>query len=140
MKHITVLNAVSAGLIAAAILLLGFGSLFRTEPAFGSVQETQEYQATTTYALSTAHRVLKPAPGALAQVTITGDNTGLITIYNATTSNASLRAASKATSTIIIADFPASTPEGTYTFDAAFSDGLLVVTSGAPATSTITWR
>lgn len=124
-----------------AIALAAFFALsLSTQVAKGSVSDTNEYNATTTNALSVAQRTLKNGRGSLAQVTITGDNTGLITVYNATTSNVSLRTGQKATSTIIIADFPASTPEGTYTFDALFTDGLLVVTSGAPATSTITWR
>jgi len=127
--------------LAVAVILAAFFALsLSTQVAKGSVPDTNEYNATTTYALSVAERTLKTGRGSLAQVTITGDNTGLMTFYNATTSNVNLRTGQKATSTIIIADFPASTPEGTYTFDALYTDGLLVVTSGAPATSTITWR
>jgi len=129
--------------IALAAIALVFAFFQAQDTTFASVESGQEYMATTTYA---AHpdadgvRYLKTGYGALAQVTITGDNTGLISLYNATTSDISLRAASKATSTILIADFPASAPEGTYVFDATFTDGLLLVVSGAEATSSIMYR
>lgn len=127
---------------ALALIVLALAYIVAGNPFYtrASVPVTNEYFSTTTYALSVAERTLRTGQGSLAQVTITGDNTGLITFYNATTSNVNLRTGQKATSTITIADFPASTPEGTYTFDAQYTDGLLVVTSGAPATSTITWR
>lgn len=134
------ISKASVAVLLLALIIGAYAVFVSSERALGSVPETQEYMSTTTYALSTAVRTLRVGTGALAQVTITGANTGLITIYNATTSNASLRAADKATSTIVIADFPVSTAAGTYTFDARYTDGLLVVTSGAPATSTITWR
>ena len=126
-------------------LLLGFATLYvlatMPQQVFGSVPETQEYQATTTYAAQVpTERKLKEGRGALAQVTITGDNTGLMTLYNATTSDVNKRTGNPATSTILIADFPTAAPEGTYTFDAVFTTGLLLVTSGTPATSTITYR
>lgn len=130
----------ATALTVALIMVAFFVLSLSTQVAKGSVPDTNEYNATTTYALSVTERTLRTGRGSLAQVTITGDNTGLITIYNATTSDVTRRTGQKATSTIIIADFPASTPEGTYTFDALYTDGLLVVTSGAPATSTITWR
>ncbi len=132
----------AALLLAGAAFVLSLFLVLTASPfnAHGSVAQSNEYQATTTFALSTSVRTLKTGFGSLAQVTITGDNTGLITIYNATTSDINARTGNKATSTLVIADFPASTPEGTYTFDAQFTDGLLVVTSGAPATSTITYR
>lgn len=125
---------------AVIALIVGYALFAYPQASYGSVPQTNEYSATTTDALSVAERTLRKGYGSLAQVTITGDNTGLMTLYNATTSNVNLRTGQKATSTIIIADFPASAPEGTYTFDAVFTDGLLLVTSGAAATSTVTWR
>jgi hypothetical protein len=124
-------------IILTAILVT---MVFKADTSMGSVQEGQEYQATTTNAASTAIRTIKTGQGALGSLVITGDNTGTITFYNATTSDVTKRTGQKATSSITIADFPASSPEGTYTFDASFADGLLVVTTGAPATSTITYR
>lgn len=109
--------------------------------AFGSVSSSNEYAATTTNATSQLVRALRTSRGSLGQVTITGANTGTMTLYDATTSDATKRATSKATTTLnILADFPASAAAGTYTFDAAFTDGLLLVSTGLPATSTITHR
>lgn len=100
-----------------------------------------DYQATTTFAASVPLiRVLKSTAGTLNAVNITGANTGLMTLYNATTSDVTKRTGNKATSTIMIADFPASAVANNYTFDAEFSDGLLLVGSGSIATSTITYR
>lgn len=125
-----------------AIAALGVFLAFQNANfALGSVEVGSEYNATTTYAAHTQPiRLLKTGQGSINSVVITGENTGRILIYNATTSNANLRTGGKASSSITIADFPASTAEGTYTLDATFTDGLLIVTSGNEATSTITWR
>jgi hypothetical protein len=126
------------GLVVGA--LIGLYLVSRPESSLGSVVVGNDYQATTTNAASTAIRTIKSGAGSFGSLVITGDNTGTMTFYNATTSNVDLRTGNKATSSITIADFPASSPEGTYTFDAEFTDGLLVVTTGAPATSTVIWR
>lgn len=113
----------------------------------GSVIESQEYMSTTTAASTiygstiTASKVIKAGQGSLAQVTITGANTGVVNFYNATTSNVSLRTGQKATSTILIASFPASVAAGTYLFDAQFTDGLYIdLVGGNMPTSSIMYR
>lgn len=126
--------------VVASLAVIAFSSLQGTSVG-ASVIEGQEYNATTTYgAHPQGERTLKTGAGSLGSVIITGDNTGLITFYNATTSDVNLRTGNTATSAITVADFPASSPEGTYTFDAVFTTGLLMVTTGTPATSTVTWR
>lgn len=129
---------VSLAIIAAlAFISISFTPLFSS----ASVVVGNEYNATTTYSGKTPAVVrLKSGFGTLGSVVITGDNTGQIFLYNATTSNINLRAPSKATSTLELAVIPASTPEGTYTYDVSFSDGLLLVTTNAAASSTITYR
>lgn len=123
-------------LLFAFIVLLGLNSAPR---AAASVGTGEEYLATTTYAASTAVRTLKAGYGALGQVTITGANTGVMTLYDATTSDVTKRVL--ATSSLpVIADFPASVAAGTYVFDARFSSGLLLVSSGAVATSSIMYK
>jgi len=101
-----------------------------------------DYQATTTSRGDglPAVRVLKTVGGSLGSVVITGVNDGAILIYNASTSDATKRATSKATSSLLIAAISTSTPVGTYTFDVDASDGLLMVTTGNAPTSTITYR
>lgn len=130
------------GIIGIALgLLAGVWFMVNNQPVLAGVSVGSEYNATTTFAAHPlAERVLKTGSGTLGSVVITGDNTGLISFYNATTSNINARIGNTATATILIADFPASSPEGTYTFDTNFNHGLLMVTSGTEATSTVTWR
>lgn len=131
------------GATLAFAILLGFGFYFAStyQVADGSVSWTNEYNATTSYAAyPVTTRVLKRGYGSIGSVVITGDNTGTLKFYNATTAVATQRASSKATSSILIAEIPASAPEGTYTFDVIFTDGLLMVATGAEATGTITYR
>lgn len=126
--------------VALAFIIIAFSLFTFQQQGKASITMGSEYMSTTTYALAVSERILKTSFGSLGSVVITGDNTGLITLYNATTSDVTKRTGNKATSTITIADFPASSPEGTYTFDVEFTDGLLLVTSGSEATSTITYR
>lgn len=133
------------------ILLVGtfIAYLMSMQPwgVVGSVVQGNEYQATSTAAnalygaRTDAEGLLKTGYGSLAQVTITGANTGILNFYNATTSNVNLRTGNKATSTLLIASFPASAAAGTYTFDATVSTGLLyVLEGGLMPTTTIMWR
>lgn len=138
-------NIINKNIIIATVLI-ALASLFllfsmKSQSALGSVEVSNEYNATTTFAGHTKDsRLLKTGAGSLGSVIITGDNTGFIRLYNATTSNINNRTGNVATSSLLIADFPASSPEGTYTFDSNFTTGLLMITVGNQATSTITWR
>ena len=138
-------NKINTGLLygAVTIAILAFMYLLgsQTPSVHGSTIMGNNYNATTTFAASVpVINLIKTGQGSLNAVIITGKNTGLATFYNATTSDVNKRTGNKATSTIMLADFPTNAPEGTYTFDAQFTDGLLFVGSGAIATSTITWR
>lgn len=134
-----IITSIFVGLALIAIAVVAFN--YRAPSVSASVPVSNEYMATTTFGASTPTvRVLRPASGSLAQVTITGANTGFMTFYDATTSDITKRSATMASSSVLIADFPASVAAGTYTFDAATNYGLLLVTSGTPATSTITYR
>jgi hypothetical protein len=75
-------------------------------------------------------------------VTEAGAAGGHTNFYNATTSNITLRAASMATSSILVASVPNNLGVGTYVIDAVLNNGLLVVFDGGgtQATSTITYR
>ena len=112
----------------------------------GSTIQGNDYQSTSTaasaaYGAQTLSVVVKTGQGALGSVVVTGANTGVVNIYDATTTNINNRASSKATSTILIASLPASLAVGTYTFDAEFTDGLYVDNvSGLMPTTTITYR
>ena len=134
-----------AGLVLAlfvtALLLI---YVTKTDNVSGSVIQGNEYNSTTTIAAVEPNiRLLKTGVGSLAQVTVMGaPPAATMTLYNATTSDVNKRTGNTPTSTILLADFPAGMTVGTYTFDATFTTGLLLVTGASPAspTSTITWR
>lgn len=140
-KQLTLNVAISVVILLAAITVVVLGFMNSSNIALSSIETGQEYNATTTFAGHTKDfRLLKTGQGSLGSVIVTGTNTGITTFYNATTTNVNFRTGNTPTSTILLADFPASNDEGTYTIDAVFTTGLLMVTSGAQATSTITWR
>jgi len=151
--EITTAVAVLSGILVAAALLLSnmLGQLQTLKDpsgslALGSVSVTSEYLATSTAASSvygawTTGRLVKAGKGTFGSIVVTGANTGVINVYNATTTSVRLRATSKATSTILIASIPASMAAGTYTFDVTFSDGLYFdLVSGIMPTTTVTYR
>lgn len=130
-------------IISLAVILILLGAIVvilqRPGTAQGSIQEGQSYKAaTTTYAFTQS--VVKTGQGTLGSIVITGDNTGTLALYNATTSDVNKRTGNRATSSILLVDLPASAPEGTYTLDVEFTDGLLMVGSGFVATSSVTYR
>lgn len=136
--------AVAFLLIAVTLAML---VLQTPQNAYGSIRVGDELFATSTAANAvygatiTGDTLIKTGTGALGSVIITGANTGIINFYNATTSNVSARTGNTATSTILLASFPASAAAGTYTFDVVYTTGLLVeLESGLMATSTITYR
>ena len=135
----TIIQSVFVLILAFSAIVVFYLANQPASPAYASVSEAMEYQATTTGATTLNTRTLKDRYGSLAQVTVLGANTGTMTFYDATTSNATLRAG--ATSTLpIIAEFPANIAAGTYTFDARFINGLLLVVQGTPATSSVMFR
>lgn len=151
-KKLLITVFVLAGLIAV-------GSVVRavmtpaSQATFGSVTIASEYYATSTRsfngtALGNFTVLNTPSgtcslscPGTLGSVVITGANTAVFNLYDATTSDATKRASTMGTSTILIASFPTNVAAATYTFDANFQNGLLYeIVSGNAATSTITTR
>jgi len=107
----------------------------------GSVMQSGEYHATTTsQGRFPSSVVLQSGYGTLGSVIITGATTGIINLYDATTTDVTKRTGNTATSTLYIATLPASTAAGTYTFDTSFYTGLLVEIIGTTPTTTITYR
>jgi len=101
---------------------------------------TAPYEYVYTIPTGDAAQLLKTRFGILGSVVITGVGTGDLTLYNATTTNANLRAIAATSSLPVIASFPTSTAVGNYDFDVAFNDGLLAVFSGVIGTSTLTFN
>ncbi len=137
-------------IIAVAILLTVVGFLTiakQPQMALGSIRSGDEYMATSTAsntmygATITGDALIRTGYGSLGSVIITGSGTGIWSIYNATTTNVLARTGNIATSSILLASFPASAAAGTYTFDVTYTDGLLIeLVSGVMSTSTITYR
>lgn len=114
---------------------------------FGSVSRFSDYTSTTTrqavtgavltnYTVLGANAATVGSSVALGSVVITGANTGIINIYDATTTGPHSDSA-----TTTLASFPASTVAGTYIFDVTATKGILIeLSAGLMPTSTITWR
>ena len=121
------------------IALLAF-FLFKTDgkTIVGSVAQTGEYQATTTYSklgvpLFQPNAVISGSRGTLGSVIITGAVAGKMVFMDATSTTD--------ISSTTIAVFPASAAAQTYTLDLRFYRGLIVeTTTGLAPTSTITFR
>lgn len=136
--------------ITLLLAVIGTFSIIWQRPwqAGASVRVGDQYQSTTTPQVADATN-LCPArvgmasstTGVLGSVNLLNANTGTITIYDATTTNNSLRV-SAATTSLILAEFPASPTEGSYHFDIEFKRGLLVDYSdtNTAGTSTISYR
>lgn len=135
-------HTLPAAILSIAIVVLALVLFMRpAQQAFGSVSQGSEYHSTTTtQTFFPAESLVETGNGALGSVVITGAATGIINIYDATTSNVNLRTGQAPTSTILIASFPASTAAGTYTIDRATFNGLYVSVVGNIPTSTITFR
>jgi hypothetical protein len=117
--------------------IIGY-QLNQPDQFISSVQRGGEYHANSNVVTSVSG-VISANPATLGSVIITGTG-GEMTIYDATSTNATLRTVSATTSLPILANFPASTAVGTYTFDVRSSYGLLKVIDGVSGTSTLTWR
>src|SRR3990167_2510987 len=141
-------SLVIAGLLVVATL---FALSFRSERAQGSVMQFSEYQATSTRSTTGTNNIANftilssydvctlTCPGTVGSVVITGANTGIIRLWDATTTDVTKRAG--ATSSLTVIEIPASAAAETQTFDVAYRYGILYeLVSGTAPTSTITWR
>ena len=115
--------------------------------ASASALSGQDYSATTTagnsvYGSFTASRSIKSGYGSFGGIIVTGANTGVVNVYDATTSDVTKRAASMASSSILISSYPASLAAGDYTGnDTQLANGLYIdLVSGIMPTTTIKYR
>lgn len=134
--NLTIKQKIGYALATLALALMGGAGAVQ----LGSAPVGESYVATTTGTGLASIATLKTGFGQLGSVVVTKTDTGTVTLYNATTSNINLRTGKLATSTITLATFPTGATVGTYQFDLQFTDGLLVVTTGNPASSTILWK
>lgn len=128
-------------ILAVAFLVVIIGAvstlLQRPDQAQGSVNVGNAYYSTTTTTAFLNHTVLRRGTGSLGSVIITGTGPGIVTIYDATTSDPTLRTR---TATTTLASFQTTATPGTYTFDSTYNDGLLVDFTAGVGSTTITYR
>lgn len=122
------------------LIALGFTLIFRPQAVtnLGSVSFGSEYQSTTTsqtFAVAPAFKLLVDGSGTLGSLIVTTTGTGVINIYDATTTT---NGAIYGTTTLAKLTTSAA---GTYTFDTVFNTGLLIETVGTnTGSTTITYR
>ena len=105
------------------------------------VNDGQAYRSVTTATgLTTNKDLLKLGNGVLGSVVITGAASGTFELYDATTTDATLRTITATTSLTKLASFPTNAAVGDYIFDSAFTQGLIVAFTGTQGTTTITFR
>lgn len=135
------MNKILSTFIVIGLLVVGFG-VYSPKPtvnSLGSVVQSGEYQATTTYSklgvplFGTNQTIISNNSGVLGSVVITGAVAGPMRFMNATSTTD--------VSSTTIAVFPNSTAAGTYTFDLIVTRGLILeTTANLLPTTTITWR
>jgi len=126
-------------LLLVAILVLVAVSLFSSRGGVvGSVSVSDEYQSVQTGLSVASGTVLKPVPGVLGSIVVTTTAVGTLRIYNATTSDVTLRAL--ATSSLEILAVLSDPTAGTYTYDVEADEGMIVTFIGLQASTTITYR
>lgn len=118
--------------------------------ADASVEAGNSYLSTTTPAVADLANLCPASAGMASSTTGTLGSVNILltggsplTIYDATTSNASLRSSDQSTTSIIMADFPVSPTVGSYHFDIEFKRGLLIdynTTGTGVASTTISFR
>lgn len=145
MNNVWIKNSIAIAILFGMFIVAMI--MFDTSlPVQASINQGSEYLATSTGQYSANGEItsgivsLKTNYGSLGSVVITGDNTGMLHFYDATTSDVSKRTGNKPTTTIHIATIAASAAENTYVFDAVVAQGLLMVVSGTAPTSTVTYR
>lgn len=144
----TKLERILLGSVVSVFVLLGFSLFYiqETKHAEASVSQGSDYQSTTTVQARTGVAIASPTVvgntglggGTFGSVIITGANTGIINIYDATTT---VNGGITQYATTTLATIPASTVAGTYTFDIHYRYGILIeLQSGLMPTTTITYR
>lgn len=139
-RYITFLSFATICFIAiVAVFGLSFG---RQNQVAASIVTGESYNSTSTPfgAQLATTTLIKKGSIQLGSVIITGVNTGVFYLYDATTSDITQRAASLASSSILVTSFPANAATGTYQYDVTLQYGLLYSGTTNVATSTITYK
>ena len=145
------MNKLTLTLIVLIALAVGALGVLWQRPwvVQGSVSVGSQYQSTTTPTVADltnlcparAVGMASSTTGVLSGIDITNYGLGSLQIYDATTSNASLRSSDQATSTLMIWGMINGMATSSHpSIDAGFNRGLLIDYTTGVGTSTITYR
>ena len=126
------------GVLLAIVAILG-GSYAVSSNKLGNVSVGNQLQSTTTPQVAD-QTVLCTGTGVLGSVHALKNGTGELGIFDATTTNVTKRTGNLATSSIILAWYPAGFGTTTNAFNLEFKRGLLIDYTTGVATSTISYR
>lgn len=143
-------------IIVAVVVLIAAYWFFKPviPQSIGSVSVSSEYNATSTVqgwwpnpgVAQNTPKVLSLRPATLGQLIITkaGSAGTTLSFFNATTTDTTTGNSGRAaTSTLLMITVPSDLAAGTYTYDAMFDKGILLITTttfGNFGSTTITWR
>jgi hypothetical protein len=128
---------IAIGVAVIVILSILLPTKNQNSSKLGAIGEAYSATSTASFPIApNSFRLIKAGYGTLGSVVITTNTIGQIELYDATTTvNGSVYG------TTTLAKFGPSATTNTYTFDVAFSTGLLVVNpTGNLASTTITWK
>lgn len=141
-------HLIGTGLILGIALLVFVG--FQSLPVLGSVADDGVYNYTriTNSNASTSPQIIKQGQGVLGSIVVSSTTIGTLYVYDGTVMDVKLltgastaQTFSTTTATTTIAYFGPSPTSGTYTFDVAFTDNLVIMPStDFYGSYTLTWR
>jgi hypothetical protein len=116
-----------------------------------SVTQSSEYIATTTGSGGgftggvarigfDAGDLNAPISGSIGSIYFALPTTGQVDIYDATTTDITKRTGAIASTTLLMASFPAGTGTSTVSIDSRYRYGLIVVFKGSVSSTTVTYR
>jgi hypothetical protein len=138
-KVLTILSSI----VVIVIFLFGLTYLNNQVPGkiLGSINDGGAYSSIVTYSANATNKdLVKLGQGIFGSVVITGAAAGTFEIYDATTTNGLIRTLTATSSLTKLASFPTNAAVGTYTFDTAFTQGLVVAFTSTQGTTTITYK
>ncbi len=105
----------------------------KEDKVFGSIQDGQEYRATTTSTMATGNKLIRTGQTTLGSIIVSSSTVGTLIVRNATST--------EDTASTTIATLGVLAGNGTYTFDVKLERGLAVVLSSTFAGDyTITYK
>ncbi len=137
------IKKILTGIAVVVLFVVGVFSFNKNPgtPAVGSVSNGSSYQSVTiATGLQGTSETLCSTSGVLGSIIITGAAASVLEVYDATTSNSSLRTTVATTSLRKIVSMPASAAANTYTFDANAYQGIIYEVTGTKATTTLTYK